>query len=135
MRKQISEAGQGGKQQAVLRPLAEITRVSIENIKKILKKYKNSFEQNPRHKCSWQHYSKYCSQKVQFSQFRSVAQLCPTLYDPMNHSTQGLPVHHQLLEFTQTHVHRVGDAIQASHPLLPHSPPAPDPSQYQGLFQ
>ena len=53
----------------------------------------------------------------------------------MNHSTPGLPVHHQLLEFTQTHVHQVGDAIQASHPLSSHSPPAPNLSQHQGLFQ
>ena len=52
-------------------------------------------------------------------QIRSVAQLCPTLCDPMNHSTPGLPVHHQLPEFTQTHVHRVSDAIQPSHPLSP----------------
>ena len=51
-------------------------------------------------------------------QFRSVAQLCPTLCDPMNHSTPGLPVHHQLLEFTQTHIHQVSDAIQPSHPLV-----------------
>ena len=56
-------------------------------------------------------------------QFSPVAQSCPTLCDPMNRSTPGLPVHHQLLEFTQTHVHRVGDAIQPSHP----SPPAPIP--------
>ena len=68
-------------------------------------------------------------------QFSSVAQSCPTLCDPMNCSTPGLPVHHQLLEFTQTHVHRVGDAIQPSHPLLSPSPPAPNPSQHQGLFQ
>ena len=68
-------------------------------------------------------------------QFRSVAQLCPTLCDPMNHSTPGLPVHHQLLEFTQTHVHRVGDAIQPSHPLWSPSPSAPNPSQHQGLFK
>ena len=53
----------------------------------------------------------------------------------MNHSTPGLPVHHQLLEFTQTHIHRVGDAIQPSHPLSYPSPPAPNPSQHQGLFQ
>ena len=53
----------------------------------------------------------------------------------MDHSTPGLPVHHQLPEFTQTHVHRVGDAIQPSHPLLSTSPPAPNPSQHQGLFQ
>ena len=65
----------------------------------------------------------------------SVAQLCPTLCDPMNRSTPGLPVHHQLLEFTQTYVHQVSDAIQTSHPLLSPSPPAPNPSQHQGLFQ
>ena len=68
-------------------------------------------------------------------QFSSVAQSCPTLCDPMNRSTPGLPVHHQLLEFTQTHVHRVGDAIQPSHLLSSPSPPAPNPSQHQGLFQ
>ena len=68
-------------------------------------------------------------------QFNSVAQSCPTLCDPMNPSTPGLPVHHQLSEFTQTHVHRVGDAIQPSHPLLSPSPPAPNPSQHQSLFQ
>ena len=60
--------------------------------------------------------------------FSSVTQSCPTLCDPMGYSTPGLPVHHQLLEFTQTHVHRVGDAIQPSHPLLSPSPPAPNPS-------
>ena len=68
-------------------------------------------------------------------QFSSVAQLCPTLCDPMNHSTPGLPVHHQLLESTQTHVHRVGDAIQRSHPLSSPSPSALNLSQHQGLFQ
>ena len=68
-------------------------------------------------------------------QFSSVAQSCPTLCDPMNRSTPGLPVHHQLLEFTQTHVHQVSDAIQPSHPLSSSSPPAPNPSQHQGLFQ
>ena len=68
-------------------------------------------------------------------QFSSVAQSCPTLCDPMNHSTPGLPVHHQLPEFTQTHVHWVSDAIQPSHPLSSPSPPAPSPSQHQGLFQ
>ena len=65
----------------------------------------------------------------------SVAQSCLTLCDPMNHSTPGLPVHYQLPEFTQTHVHRVGDAIQPSHPLSSPSPPAPNPSQHQGLFR
>ena len=68
-------------------------------------------------------------------QFSSVAQSCPTLCDPMNCSTPGLPVHHQLPEFTHTHAHRVSDAIQPSHPLSSPSPPAPNPSQHQGLFQ
>ena len=68
-------------------------------------------------------------------QFSSVAQSCPTLCNPMNHSTPGLPVHHQLPEFTQTHVHRVGDVIQPSHPLSSPSPPALNLSQHQGLFK
>ena len=68
-------------------------------------------------------------------QFSSVAQLCPTLCDPMNYRTPGLPVHQQLPEFTQTHVHRVGDAIQPSHPLSSPSPPAFNLSQHQGLFK
>ena len=65
-----------------------------------------------------------------YYQIRSVAQSCPTLCDPMNCSTSGFPVHHQLPEFTETHVHRVSDAIQPSHPLLSPSPPAPNPSQH-----
>ena len=65
----------------------------------------------------------------------SVAQLCPTVCDPMNRSTPGLPVHHQLPEFTQTHFHWVGDAIQPSHPLLFPSPPTLNPYQHQGLFK
>ena len=69
------------------------------------------------------------------AQFSSVAQLCPTLCDSTNRSTPGLPVHHHLQEFTQTHVHRVSDAIQPSHPLSSPSPPAPNPSQHQSLFQ
>ena len=69
------------------------------------------------------------------TQFSSVTQWCPTLCDPMNRSTPGLPVHHQLPEFTQTHVHRVSDAIQPSHPLSSPSPPAPNPFQHQGLLQ
>ena len=68
-------------------------------------------------------------------QFSSVAQLCLTLCDPMNRSTPGLLVHHQLPEFTQTHVHWVSDAIQPSHPQSSPSPPAPNPCQYQSLFQ
>ena len=67
--------------------------------------------------------------------FSSVAQSCLTLCDPMNCSTPGLPVHHQLPEFTQTRVHQARDAIQPSHPLSSPSPPAPNLSQYQGLFK
>ena len=70
-----------------------------------------------------------------YVQFSSVAQSCPTLCDPMKSSTPGLPVLHQLLEFTQTHVHRVRGAIQPSHPRSSPSPPAPNPSQHQSLFQ
>ena len=70
---------------------------------------------------------------VQFSSVQSLSRV--RLCDSMNRSTPGLPVHHQLLEFTQTHVHQVGDAIQPSHPLSSPSPPAPNPSQHQGLFQ
>ena len=68
-------------------------------------------------------------------QFSSVTQSCPTLCDPMNHSTPGLPIHHHLPEFTETHVHRVSDAIQPSHPLSSPSPLAPNPSRHQRLFQ
>ena len=67
-------------------------------------------------------------------QFSSVTQSCLTPCNPMNRSMPGLPVHHQLPEFTQTHVHRVSDAIQPSHPLSSPSPPAPNPSQHQSLF-
>ena len=75
------------------------------------------------------------SSSISSVQFSSVAQSCPTLCSPMNRSMPGLPVHHHLPEFTQTHVHRVSDAIQPSHPLLSPSPPAPNPSQHQSLFQ
>ena len=68
-------------------------------------------------------------------QCRSGAHLCPTLCNTMNRSTPGLPVYYQLLEFTQTHVHRVSDAVQTSHPLLSSSPPDLNPSQHQGFFQ
>ena len=68
-------------------------------------------------------------------QFSSVIQSCPTLCGPMNCITQGLSVHHHLPEFTQTHVHRVSDVIQPSHPRSSPSPPAPNPSQHQRLFQ
>ena len=68
-------------------------------------------------------------------QFSSVAQLCPTLCNPMDCSTPGFPVHHQFPELTQTHVHWVSDAIQPSHPLLSPSPPTFNLSQHQGLFK
>ena len=67
--------------------------------------------------------------------FSSVAQWCPTICDPMNHSTPGLPVHHQLPESTQIHIHWVGDAIKPSHPLSSPSPPALNLSQHQGLLK
>ena len=72
---------------------------------------------------------------INHMQFSSVSQSCPTLCDTMNPSTPGLPVHHQLPEFTQTHVHQVSDAIQPSHSLSSPLPPAPNPSQDQSLFQ
>ena len=69
-----------------------------------------------------------------FIQLSSVSQSCPTLCDPMDCSTPGFPVHHQLLELAQTHVHQVSDAIQPSHPLSSPSPPPFNISQHQGLF-
>ena len=77
----------------------------------------------------------YCYDLSPSVQFSSVAYLCPTLCDPMNRSTPDLPVHHQLPEFTQIHVHRVSDAIQPSHSRSSPSPPAPNPCQHQTLFQ
>ena len=74
-----------------------------------------------------------CISSVQFSCLVMSDSLRPTLCDPMNRSTPGLPVHHQPPEFTQTHVHRVGDVIQPSHPLSSPSPPAPKPSQHQSF--
>ena len=81
---------------------------------------------------TWNYYNTVNRPSVQFS---SVAQSCPTHCDPINRSTPGLPVHHQLPEFTQTHNHWVGDAIQPSHPLSSPSPPAPNPSQHQAILQ
>ena len=72
--------------------------------------------------------------QLYFVQFSSVAQSCPTLCDPMNCSTPVFPVHHQLPEFTQTHAHQVGDAIQSSHPLSSPPPPAPQSLQASGSF-
>ena len=81
----------------------------------------------------------FCEQQsksvIQTHQFSSVTQPCPTLSYPMDYSTPGFPVHHQLPELIQTHVHRIGDAIQPPHPLLSPSPPALNLSQHQGLFK
>ena len=79
----------------------------------------------------WGHIRKAPDNSSKHCQFSSVAQLCPTLCDPMDYSTPGLPVHHQLPEFTQTHVHWVGDAIQPSHPLSSPSPPTFNLSQHR----
>ena len=91
----------------------------------MLHKTKPNGKSNPEFSNSWEKYNQSCS----------VTQSCLTLCDPMNRSMPGLPVHHQLLEFTQTHVHWVSDAIYSSHPLSSPSPPAFNFSQYQGLFK
>ena len=96
----------------------------------------SSYTRDPTHvSCCVRQILKHWSTREALSSVSSVAQSCPTLCDPMNCSTPGLPVHHQLPEFTQTHVHQVSDAIQPSHPLSSPSRPAPNPSQHQGLFQ
>ena len=77
----------------------------------------------------------HCNLHYYCSQFSSVAQLCLILWDPMDCSTPGLPVHHQPPELAQTHAQRVSDVIQPSHPLLPPSPPAQSHSQHPGLFK
>ena len=82
-----------------------------------------------------EHVSIFLSFPLHLVHFSSVAQSCPTVCDPMNRSTPDLPVHHQLPESTQTHVHQVGDTIQPSHPMSSPSPPAFNPSQHQGLFK
>ena len=107
---------------------------SEEELKSLLMKVKEESEKVDL-KFNVQKTNIMASSPISSVQFSSVTQSCPTLCDPMNRSTPGLPVHHQLPEFTQTHVHRVGDAIQPSHPLSSPSPPAPNPSQHQGLFQ
>jgi len=118
----ITNSGEGVENPPTLLVGLQDGAATIENSMKVSQKTKHrvtilSSNPTPRH------------------QFSSVAQSCPTLCDPMNRSTPGFPVHCQLPEFTQTHVHRVGDAIQPSHPLLSPFPPAPNPSQHRGLFQ
>ena len=143
--------------------LSAVTQVDFSNIRSsglLFCLFFSSAKPCPRHSGSWFSYQRWnpypCSgstQKLPFNcekivrgfsqlkatptvvQFSSVAQLCPTLCNPMDCSTPGLPVHHQLLEFIQTHVHWVGDAIQPSHPLSSPSSPAFNLSQHQGLFQ
>ena len=107
---------------------------SEEELKSVLMKVKEESERAGL-KLNIQKTKIMASGPISSVQFSSVIQLCLTLCNPMNRSMPGLPVHHQLLEFTQTHVHRVGDAIQPSHPLSSPSPPAPNPSQHQSLFQ
>jgi len=107
---------------------------SEEELKSLLMKVKEESEKAGL-KLSIEKIKDVASDPIRSDQIRSVAQSCPTLCDPMNHSTPGLLVHHQLLEFTETHVHRVSDAIQPSHPLASPSPLAPNPSQHQSLFQ
>ena len=80
-------------------------------------------------------FAAFSKKQISKEQFISVTQSCPTLCDPMNCSTPGLPVHHQLPEVTETHIHWVCDAIQPSHPLSSPSPPAFNLSQHQGLFK
>ena len=106
----------------------------LAKIKRLITQWvgKDVWEQTPLY-YQWEHCMK--SYLAISQSVSSVTQSCLTLCDPMNYSMPGLPVHHQLLDFTQTHVHRVGDAIQPSHPLSSPSPPAPNPSQHQGLFQ
>ena len=107
---------------------------SEEELKSLLMKVKEESEKVGL-KLNIQKTKTVASSPISSVQFSSVAQSCLTLCNPMNRSTPGLPVHHQLPEFTQTHAHRVSDAIQPSHPLSSPSPPAPNPSQHQSLFQ
>ena len=112
----------------VAKSRTQLKRLSISTISKVRQEPMFCPQMNDsRKQCVYIHFIS--------DQIRSLAQSCPTLCDPMNCSTPGLPVHHQLPEFTETHVHQVSDAIQRSHPLSSPSPPAPNPSQHQSLFQ
>ena len=121
-------------QQGEISTASDMQKAESEELKTLLMKVKDESEKTGL-KLNIQKTKIMASGSNSSVQFSSVAQSCPTLRDPMNHSTPGLPVHHQLPEFTQTHVHRVGDAIQPSHPLSSPSPPASNPSQHQGLSQ
>ena len=106
---------------------------SVEELKSLLMKVKESEKAGL--KLSIQKTKIMISSPISSVQFSSVAQSYPTLFDLMDCSTRGLPAHHQLSEFTQTHVHWVSDAIQPSDPLSSPSPPALNLSQHQGLFK
>ena len=108
----------------------------ISNLNSVKKKYKPNW--GTVYKIIGLHSSKCQCRESQIEGYLDSVQFsqsCPTLCDPMNCSTPGLPVRHRVPEFTQTHVHRVCDAIQPSHPWSSSSPPALNPSQHQGLFQ
>ena len=107
---------------------------SEEELKSLLMKVKHESEKVGL-KLNIQKTKIVASGPIQSDQFSQVTQSCPTLCDPVNCSTPGLLAHHQLPKFTQTHIHRVGDAIQPSHPLSSPFPPAPNPSQHQSPFQ
>ena len=132
---QTAHAAQYQKTENPMKKWADINRHFFKEDIWLVKKHKK--------RCSPLSLNKYKS-KLQWDisshwwesvQFSSVTQSCLTLCNPINWGTPGLPVHHHLPEFTQTHVHRVGDAIQPSHPLWSPSPPAHNPSQHQGLFK
>ena len=121
------------------RPSVQAVSVSAEIVDWIHKPHPNCFLPNVLSHlfCIFCNMDRSVSKKIRqyVLQFSSVTQSCPTLCNPMNRSRPGLPVHHQLPEFTQTHVHRVGDAIQPSHPLSSPSPPALNLSQHQSFFK
>ena len=101
----------------------------------LMKKIKDDINRWRDIPCSWVAKINIVKMTIRSDQIRSAAQSCLTLCDPMNSSMRGLPIQHQLPEFTETHVHRVSDGIQPSHPPSSPSPPAPNPSQHQSLFQ
>ena len=127
--KHISNKGTGN----IYRTLSSEKTTQLKNGQKFSKE---NTQISRKHVKSW--LTTYVISSVQFgsvAQSSSVTQSCPTLCDSMDHSTPGLPVHHQLLEFTQTHVYRVSDALPPSYPLLSPSPPALNLSQHQGLLK
>ena len=122
---------QSGSYQAAITPYGEQETKDVKNQCRILA---------PDSWCIWKEWFQWAqtlesSHTQKSTQYSSVTQSWPTHWDPINRKMPGLPVHHQLPEFTQTYVHRVSDAIQPSHPLSSPSPPAPNPSQHQSLFQ